>query len=145
MGDAFERGNYISQFRNLLIEIYKWLMPLAGNGDFEMLGHRFRCEFTVGEAIGQLIIWIILSVLTLGLALFVLPYYFLKAPLNRTYLLDRDANVISKVSVEVGFADILGHALVWLLLTIVTLGLAYLVYWPAVIKRLLNAVEFKPL
>ncbi|MGC1497414.1 MAG: DUF6693 family protein [Sulfitobacter sp.] len=110
-----------------------------------MIGQKFKCEFTVSEAIGQLIIWIFLSIVTLGLALFVLPYYFLKAPLNRTYVLDRDGNKISKVSVEVGFGDILGHALVWLLLTIVTLGLAYLVYWPAVIKRLLNAVELKPL
>lgn len=110
-----------------------------------MIGQKFVCEFTVSEAIGQLIIWILLSIVTLGLALFVLPYYFLKAPLNRTYIIDRDGNKISRVSVEVGFADILGHALVWLLLTIVTLGLAYLVYWPAVIKRLLNAVELKPL
>lgn len=110
-----------------------------------MLGSKFKCEYTVGEAIGQLVIWLILVILTFGLALFVLPYYFLKAPLNRTYVLDRDGNVISKVSVEVGFSDILGHALIWLLLTIVTFGFAYLVYWPAVIKRLLNAVELKPL
>ena len=110
-----------------------------------MLGQKFGCDYTVGEAIGQLIIWIVLVIVTLGLALFVLPYYFLKAPLNRTYVVDRDGTVISRVSVEVGFADILGHALVWLLLTIVTFGLAYLIYWPAVIKRLMNAVELKPL
>ncbi|MFT5785601.1 MAG: hypothetical protein ACI9KK_000950 [Ascidiaceihabitans sp.] len=110
-----------------------------------MLGQKFKCEFTVGEAIGQLVIWILLSIITFGLALFVLPYYFLKAPLNRTYVVDRDGHKISKVYVEVGFMDILGHALIWLLLTIVTLGLAYLVYWPAVIKRLLNAVELKEL
>lgn len=106
-----------------------------------MIGNGFKCEFSVAEAIGQLIIWILLSIVTLGLALFVLPYYFLKAPINRTYLTDRDGIKIGKLSVEVNFADILGHALVWLLLTIVTLGLAYLIYWPAVIKRLLNAVK----
>ncbi|SMC66424.1 DUF6693 family protein [Primorskyibacter flagellatus] len=110
-----------------------------------MLGNRFSCEFTVGEAIGQLLIWIVLSIVTLGLALFVLPYYFIKAPMNRTYVLDGEGARIARVSVEVAFFDILGHALVWLLLTIVTFGLAYLVYWPAVIKRLLNAVELKPL
>jgi hypothetical protein len=60
-----------------------------------MLGSKFKCEYTVGEAIGQLVIWLILVILTFGLALFVLPYYFLKAPLNRTYVLDRDGNVIS--------------------------------------------------
>lgn len=106
-----------------------------------MIGTGFKCEFTVGEAIGQLVIWILLSIVTFGLALFVLPYYFIKAPLNRTYVVDRDGSKIGKVHVDVAFVDILGHALVWLLLTIVTLGLAYLVYWPAVIKRLLNAVR----
>ncbi|APZ51839.1 DUF6693 family protein [Salipiger abyssi] len=104
-----------------------------------MLGSKFKCEFSVGEAIGQLVIWILLSIVTLGLALFVLPYYFVRAPLNRTYLLDRDGAKIGRVSVDVDFMDILGHALVWLLLSIITFGLAYLIYWPAVIKRLLNA------
>ena len=110
-----------------------------------MLGSKFKCEFSVSEAIGQLIIWILLSIITFGLALFVLPYYFLKAPLNRTYVVDRDGGKIAKLSVEVAFVDILGHALVWLLLTIITLGLAYLIYWPAVIKRLLNAVKITEL
>ena len=105
-----------------------------------MLGNKFTCEFSVGEAIGQLVIWILLSVVTLGLALFVLPYYFVKAPLNRTYVLDRDGCKIGKLTADVSFGDILGHALIWLLLTIVTFGLAYFIYWPAVIKRLLNSV-----
>ncbi|MDC0738358.1 hypothetical protein N6L24_08700 [Cognatishimia sp. SS12] len=106
-----------------------------------MLGKKFKCEFSVGEAIGQLVIWIILSVITLGLALFVLPYYFVKAPINRTYMVDQDGAKIAKLHAEVAFVDILGHALVWLLLTIVTFGLAYLIYWPAVIKRVLNSVK----
>ncbi len=106
-----------------------------------MLGQRLKCEFTVGEAIGQLVIWILLTIVTFGLAAFVLPYYFLKAPLNRTYVIDNQGSKISRLSVEVNFGDILGHALVWLLLTIITFGLAYLVYWPAVVKRLLNSVQ----
>jgi uncharacterized membrane protein YjgN (DUF898 family) len=104
------------------------------------LGYKLKCEFSVGEAIGQLVIWILLSIFTLGLALFVLPYYFVKAPINRTSLVDAAGRKVARLQVEVGFGEILGHALVWLLLTIVTLGLAYLIYWAAVIKRLLNAV-----
>ena len=106
-----------------------------------VIGSRIRCDFTVGEAIGQLIIWILISIVTLGLALFVLPYYFIKAPINRSYLLDRDGAVIGKLSVEVDLAGLLGHVVIWILLSIVTLGLAYLIYWPAVIKRMLNAVK----
>jgi uncharacterized membrane protein YjgN (DUF898 family) len=104
------------------------------------LGYKLKCEFTVGEAIGQLVIWLLLVVFTLGLALFVLPYYFIRAPINRTSLIDATGKKVARLQVDVNFSDILGHAFLWLLLTIITLGLAYLVYWPAVIKRILNSV-----
>lgn len=103
-------------------------------------GYRVKCEFSVGEAIGQIVIWLLLSIITLGLALFVLPYYFVRAPLNRSYLVNKDGQKVVRMNTEIAFGDILGHALVWLLLTIVTLGLAYLIYWPVVIRRMLNAV-----
>ncbi len=106
-----------------------------------MLGKNLKCEFSVGEAIGQLVIWIILSIVTLGLALFVPPYYFVKAPINRTYIVDHEGAKLARLETNVVFVDILGHALVWLLLTVVTFGLAYLIYWPAVIKRVLNSVQ----
>ena len=104
------------------------------------LGYRLKCEFSVGEAIGQLIIWVLLSIITLGLALFVLPYYFVKAPINRSFLADGQGRKVARLHADVSFSDIPGHAVIWLLLTIVTFGLAYLVYWPAVLKRVLNAV-----
>lgn len=111
----------------------------------QLNGYKLRCDYSVGEAIGQIIIWLFLSIITLGLALFVLPYYFMKAPINRCTLVDPMGKAVGKVSVEVSFGDILGHALIWLLLTIVTLGLAYLIYWPAVVKRLLNAATIRDL
>lgn len=108
-------------------------------------GHRLRCDFSLSEALGQLLIWIALTIVTLGLALFVLPYYFLKAPINKTYVVDATGAVIGRLSVNVGFADILGHAILWLVLTVLTLGLAYFVYWQSVIKRLMNATVAVPL
>jgi len=110
-----------------------------------MLGTGLKCEYSVSEAIGQLIIWIILSVLTLGLALFVLPYYFLKGPINKTFVVDHNGNKLSKLSVDVNLAEILGHAIIWVFLSIITLGLAYLVYWPAVMKKMLSGVTYIPL
>ena len=103
-----------------------------------LIGKNLKCEYSVSEAIGQLIIWILLVIVTFGLAAFVLPYYFLKGPINRTFVVDSDGAKLAQLNVEVYFGDILGHALLWLLLTIVTFGLAYLIYWPAVIKRLMN-------
>ncbi|MFT7059916.1 MAG: hypothetical protein ACJASV_002431 [Pseudorhodobacter sp.] len=84
--------------------------------------------------------WLFLIIVTLGLALFILPYYFIRGPINRTTLVDSQGRSVARLHVDVSFGDILGHALVWLLLTILTFGLAYLIYWPAVIKRILNSV-----
>lgn len=109
------------------------------------VGQRLRCDFSLSEALGQLVIWVLLVLVTFGLALFVLPYYFLKAPINKTYVLDAQGNAVARLSVEVGFADILGHAIIWLILTILTLGLAYFVYWQSVVKRLMNATVTVPL
>ena len=105
------------------------------------MGHKFKCEFSIAEMIGQLIIWLLLTIITFGLALFFLPYYLLKLPINRTYLLDQKGAKVARLHVDVSFGDILGHAVIWFLLTIVTLGLAYLLYWQAVVRRLLNAVS----
>ena len=75
-----------------------------------------------------------------------LPYYFLKAPINKTYVLDSAATPSrARLSVDVGFADILGHAIIWFVLTFLTLGLAYFVYWQSVVKRLMNATVTVPL
>ena len=107
-------------------------------------GYKLNCTYTASEAIGQVIIWVLLSIVTLGLALFVMPYYILKAPINRTSLLDGQGNTVANLHVEVDLASIIGHMVIWVLLTILTLGLAMIIYYPAVIKRLLNAVEIRP-
>ena len=104
-------------------------------------GYRYECDFSLGNAVWQLILWVILVVVTFGLALFFLPYYFLKAPINRTWLVGPDGRRVARLSVDVSFADIFGHMLLWLILTVLTLGLAYLVYWQSVMKRLMNATR----
>lgn len=110
-----------------------------------MLGQGLKCEYSVSEAIGQLIIWLVLSLVTFGLALFVLPYYFLKGPINKTFVVDTNGQKLARLNVEVSLAEIIGHVIIWILLSIVTFGLAYLVFWPAVMKRMLNGVTYMPI
>ena len=104
-------------------------------------GQRFESEFSLGDALGQLLIWLLLVLVTFGLALFILPYYVLKAPINRTFVLDASGHRVARLGVAVTFTDILGHAILWLILTILTLGVAYLFYWQSVMKRLMNATQ----
>lgn len=103
-------------------------------------GYRLSCDYSVSEGIGTVILWILICILTLGLGLFVAPYYILKSPINRTRLIAPDGSVAGTLHVDVNLAEIIGHMILWILLTIVTLGFAAILYQFAVMKRLLNSV-----
>jgi hypothetical protein len=45
---------------------------------------RLQCDFGVADAIGSVIIWVLLTIVTLGLAAFVAPYYIFSEIVNRT-------------------------------------------------------------
>lgn len=106
-------------------------------------GYKLKCEYSVAEAIGSIVIWVIISIVTLGLGLFIMPYYILKGPINQTSLIDEKGEVVGKLHVDVDLANIIGHAVIWIILSIITLGFALFVYYPAVMKRLLNGVQIK--
>ena len=98
-----------------------------------------KCEFELIEAIGYVLLWVVLSVVTFGLAAFLAPYYLAKAPLNKTYLVDRNGNKLGRLYVDFNLGQVIGHAIIWLLLSIITFGIAYIVYWFAVVRKLLNS------
>lgn len=101
--------------------------------------YRLKCELGLGDMVGQILVWFLLSIVTLGLALFLLPYHIVNLPINRAHLLAPDGRIIGRMRVDVSFGDIHGHLLVWLLLSIVALGLGYIVYWYYVARKLANA------
>lgn len=102
---------------------------------------RFQCDFGVAEAIGSFIIWILLVIVTLGLASFVAPYYILSAIINKTSIVDEDGRRLAQLEVNFTLAEIIGHAVIWILLAIVTLGLALFIYYYMVMKKVLNRTE----
>jgi Ca2+/Na+ antiporter len=102
---------------------------------------RFQCDFGIGEAIGSFIIWLILIVVTLGLASFIAPYYVLSAIINQTWVIDENGRKLAQLRVNFTLAEIIGHAVIWVILAIVTLGLAIIVYYYMVTKKVLNRTE----
>lgn len=99
---------------------------------------KFRCDFGLVETIGQVIIWIVLSIITLGLALLVFPYYFNKAVLNRTEVIDASGKAIGKLDCQFNLGSSIGHVIIWFLLIIVTLGIAAFFYAYRILRVLLN-------
>ncbi len=102
---------------------------------------RFQCDFGVAEAIGSFIIWLLLTIVTLGLASFIAPYYILSSIINKTSIVDETGRRLSQLKVTFTLAEIIGHAVIWVLLAIVTLGLALIVYYYMVMKKVLNRTE----
>jgi hypothetical protein len=105
---------------------------------------RLRCDLGVAEAVGQVIIWLLLSLVTFGLALFFFPYYFARLVVGRTVMVDAGGTVRGRLRSDIGFGMALGHAVIWLLLTIITLGLAYFVYLYRVWKIVIDQIEVTP-
>jgi hypothetical protein len=99
---------------------------------------RFRCDFGIMETIGQVLIWILLSIVTLGLALMVFPYYFNKVVLNRTEIIDASGRAVGKLDCQFNLGSSIGHVIVWILLIIVTLGIAAFFYAYRILRVLLN-------
>lgn len=99
---------------------------------------KFRCDFGLVETIGQVIIWVLLTIVTLGLALLVFPYYFNKAVLNRTEVIDASGRAIGKLDCQFNLGSSIGHAIIWFLLIVVTLGIAAFFYAYRILRVLLN-------
>ena len=105
---------------------------------------KLKCDFGIGDSIGHVIIWLLLTIVTLGLALFVFPYYFTRAIINKTSVLDDDGiSIIGKLKCDISLGGVIGNAFIWLLLTIVTLGLAYIIYFYHVVRIVLSETTIK--
>jgi len=89
---------------------------------------QFRSDFSVVEAIGYAFLWFILGIVTLGLAFFVFPYYAEKHVLNKIYAVNRHGEIVGQMSCNINLGQAIGHAIIWMLLSIITLGIAGVVY-----------------
>lgn len=99
---------------------------------------RLKCSFSVVEAIGSVILWIVLTIVTLGLALIVFPYYLNRAVLNKTELLDGAGRPIARLNCTFSIGHSVGHVIIWAILIVVTLGLASFLYVYRVLRVVLN-------
>lgn len=105
---------------------------------------KLKCNFGIAESLGNIIIWIILSIVTIGLALLFFPYFLNKSVLNKTVVLGAKGETIGHLNCKFGIASSIGHAILWGILIICTLGLASFFYVYRVVKVVLNEtyIEF---
>ncbi|GHA13273.1 hypothetical protein GCM10007989_04820 [Devosia pacifica] len=103
----------------------------------------FKAEFGIIDTIGVAVIWILLTIVTLGLALAVFPYYFNKDVLNKTKVLDANGHVIGRLNCRFSLVSSVGHVIIWILLIIFTLGIAAFFYAYRVLRVVMNETEIE--
>lgn len=89
---------------------------------------KLKSDLTVGDIIGHGIIWILLSIVTLGLALFVFPYYMQRFIISRTSVLDDSGRRVGRLVCTIDLASIIGNIVIWAIISIITLGIGYLIF-----------------
>lgn len=108
------------------------------DGDDITLGQNLQCEYGLVEAIGFIILWIVLTIITLGIGSFFAIYYFNKSIINKTYVIDKKGQRIARLNCDLNLAEMIGHIVVWILLTIITLGIGLIFYTFRTMRLCLN-------
>ena len=109
--------------------------PIGGTN---RIRYKFRTTWTMGDIFLYALLWILLSIVTLGIATFFLPYAWAAKFLNGTEVFGSQGEILGVLEVEIQAMEQLGHILGWILLSIVTLGIAFLFYQIGVIRTILN-------
>ncbi|KVV40454.1 hypothetical protein WK81_20740 [Burkholderia ubonensis] len=84
-----------------------------------------QSRLSIADIVGHAVIWILLTVVTLGLALFVYPYYLYRFVISKTVALDRDGKVAGRLECTIDLVTITGKIVIWTIITIVTFGIGY--------------------
>lgn len=107
-------------------------------------GLRLDCNYSLMEAIGFLIIWLVITIITFGIGSFFAIYYFYKTILNKTYVVDRSGTEVGRLNCDLNLSEIIGHIFVWILITIVTLGIGLVFYAFRTFRMCLNRTNIVP-
>lgn len=88
---------------------------------------KLQADISTIEIVIHLLIWFVLSIITLGIALLFFPYGFSKFIINNTSVVDDSGNV-RRMSCNTHMFSNIGHIILWAIISIITLGLGYVLY-----------------
>ncbi|MGY3571626.1 DUF6693 family protein [Vibrio paucivorans] len=98
---------------------------------------KLKADITVLDILGHLLIWLVLSIVTFGIALFFFPYSFCKFIINRASVID-EYGVERRLSCNIDLFGDLGHVILWAIISLITLGIGYIFYFYKVWNYALN-------
>lgn len=96
------------------------------SGGFQNL--QLKSELGAFEVLGHLIVWVLLTIITFGLAMFVFPYYMQRFIISKTFAYDGEGRKVGRLVCTIDLASMIGNIILWILISIITFGIGYLVF-----------------
>jgi len=97
-----------------------------------------KANLSILDIIGHLLIWVVLTIITFGIALFFFPYSFSRFVINRTSVVDIATGAERKMVCDINIFSNIGHIILWMIISILTFGLGYIFYFYRVWNYALN-------
>ena len=97
--------------------------------------YKFQTTWTMGGVFLYVLLWILFTIITLGIASFFLPYAWAAKFLNGTEVYGPEGALLGVLEVEISAMNQLKHILGWVLLSIITVGIAIPFYQIGVIPH----------
>ncbi|AIL31935.1 DUF6693 family protein [Basilea psittacipulmonis] len=107
-------------------------------------GLKLKSDLSVAEILGHFILWFFIILCTFGIGSILFPFYMNKFILNHTTVIDKNTKEVKgHLRCELTLAPIVGTIVIYLLLTLVTLGIAYFVYLYKITTLALDATKIE--
>ncbi len=105
---------------------------------------RCRTQLTAFQVIGHVVIWAVISLLTLGIGALFWPYAAARLILESIVLVNERGAPNARLRCNFGFGEQVGHAVVWLVLIALTGGVAGFCYLFGVAHFVINRTSLAP-
>ena len=92
--------------------------------DFVLRLGRLRSELDAFQVIGHIVLWAVISMVTLGVGLLFFPYAVAKLILGSIVLTDENGQSTARLRCDINVLEQVGHGVIWLLIIIFSGGLA---------------------
>ena len=102
---------------------------------------RVAVGFSMMDILGHVIIWTVISIVTFGIGFFFWPYAASKLILNSITLYDSADNKIGKLHCNLSAGQQIGHIILWIIISVVTFGLAVPFYFFGVVRTAIDQTE----
>jgi hypothetical protein len=114
---------------------------LATAGGILPQGTWLRSDLDVRRVWPSFLVWLVVSICTLGLGWIVVSGHFFKLLINSTVIIDEDGHKLGHLVCDYDVEADIGRIVRWVLLSIVTLGIGLLFYSFRAGKLALSATQ----